>query len=50
MRELTNYGTPRVRGKCANENAMALVGQVKESRPSMAPLGHVDLTKTLWHF
>ena len=29
---------------------MALLGQVRESWPSMAPLGHVELTKTLWHF
>ena len=40
----------RLGGKFANENAMALLGQVRESWPSMAPLGHVGLTKTLWHF
>ena len=44
------YGTVRPRGKFAIENAMALLGQVRESWPSMAPLGHVELTKTLWHF
>ena len=49
-RELTIYGTARPRGKFANENAMALLGQVRESWPSMAPLDHVELTKTLWHF
>ena len=49
-RELTIYGTARPRGKFANKNAMALLGQVRESWPSMAPLGHVELTKTLWHF
>ena len=30
-RELTKYGTTRPRGKFANENAMALLGQVRES-------------------
>ena len=30
-RELTIYGTARPRGKFANENAMALLGQVRES-------------------
>ena len=44
-RELTIYDTARPRGKFANENAMALLSQVRESWPSMAPLGHVDLTK-----
>ena len=32
------------------KNAMALLGQVEESWPPMAPLVHVELTKTLWHF
>ena len=44
-KELTIYDTARPRGKFANENAMALLSQVRESWPSMAPLGHVDLTK-----
>ena len=48
--ELTIHGTTRPSRKFANENAMALLGQVRESWPSVAPLGHVDLTKTLWHF
>ena len=30
--------------------ATAILGQVSESWLSMAPLGHVGLTKTLWHF
>ena len=42
--------TTRPCGTFLNENGMALQGQVRESWPSMAPLGHVDLTKTLWHF
>ena len=46
-RELTNYGTARSPRKFTNENAMALLGQVRESWPFMAPLGHVDLTKAL---
>ena len=29
---------------------MALLGQVRNSSPSAAPLGHAELTKTLWHF
>ena len=48
--ELTIHGTTRPSRKFANENAMALLGQVRESWPSMAPLGHVVLTKTLWNF
>ena len=47
---LTIYGTDKLCGKLAIENNMALLGQVRESWPSMAPLGHVELTKTLWHF
>ena len=39
------YGTTRPRGKFAIENVVALLGQVRESWLSMAPLGHVDLTK-----
>ena len=35
-RELTIYGTARTRGKFANENAMPLLGKVRESGPSMA--------------
>ena len=42
-RELTVYGTSGPRG--FSKNAMALLGQVRESWPSMAPLGHVELTK-----
>ena len=42
-RELTIYGTSRPRG--FNKNAMALLGQSRDSWPSMAPLGHVELTK-----
>ena len=49
-RELTIYGASRPRGKFANENAMALLGQVRDSWPSMAPPSHVELTETLWHF
>ena len=30
--------------------AMAVVGEARENWPSMAPLGHVHLTKMLWHF
>ena len=44
-RKLTIYGTARPRGKFGNENAMALLCQSRESSPSMAPLGHVELTK-----
>ena len=44
-RDLTIHGTTRPRGKFANENAMAPLGQVRESWPSMAPLDHVELTK-----
>ena len=36
-RELTIYGTARPRAKFANENAMALLDQVRDSWPSMAP-------------
>ena len=42
-RQLTVYGTSRPRG--VNKNAMALLGQSRDSWPSMAPLGHVELTK-----
>ena len=42
-RELTVYGTSRLRG--VNKNAMVLLGQSRDSWPSMAPLGHVELTK-----
>ena len=36
-RELTIYGTARPRAKFANENAMALLDQVRDSWLSMAP-------------
>ena len=49
-RELNIYGTARSRGKFANEKAVVLLGQVRESWPSMFPQGHVELTKMLWHF
>ena len=42
-RKLTVYGTSRSRA--FNKNAMALLGQSRDSWPSMAPLGHVELTK-----
>ena len=42
-RELTVYGTSRLRG--FNKDAMTLLGQSRDSWPSMAPLGHVELTK-----
>ena len=44
-RELSIYGTARPRGKFANENAMALLGKIRESWSSMAPLGHVEVQK-----
>ena len=44
-RELTIYGTAKLLGKFANENAVARLGKVRESWPSMAPLGYVELTK-----
>ena len=49
-RPLTIYDTTRPSGKFANENAMGLIGQVRQSWPFMLPLGHVKLAKTLWHF
>ena len=36
-------GTSRSRG--VNKNAMPLPGQLRDSWMSMAPLGHVELTK-----
>ena len=42
---MTIYGTARPREKFAIENAMALVGQVRQGCPSMAPLGYVQLKK-----
>ena len=42
-RELTVYGTSRPRG--FNRNAMALLVKSRDSWPSMAPLGHLELTK-----
>ena len=42
-RELAVYGTPRPRG--FNKNTMALLGQSRDSWPSMAPLGHNGLTR-----
>ena len=42
-RELTIYGTSRPRE--VNKNAMALLGQSRDSWPPMAPLGQVELTK-----
>ena len=44
-RELTIYFTARPRVKFASEKTMALLGQTRDSWPSMAPLGHVELTK-----
>ena len=38
------YRTSGPRG--VNKNAMALPGQSKDSWPSMAPLGNMELTKT----
>ena len=40
---MTVYGTSRPRG--FNKNAMALLGQSRDSWPSMASLGHVELAK-----
>ena len=40
---MTVYGTSKPRG--VEKNAMALLGQSRDSWPSMAPLGHVELTK-----
>ena len=42
-REVTVYGTSKPRG--VNKNAMALLGQSRDTWPSMAPLGHVEFTK-----
>ena len=44
-RQLTIYGTGRPRAKFVNKNAMTLLGQLRDSWPSMAPLGHVELAK-----
>ena len=44
-RELTICGIARPCGKFANENAMVLLGQVREGWPFMPPLGHVELIK-----
>ena len=43
--ELIIYGTTKPRVKFAKENVMALLGQVRDSRPSMAPLGRAELRK-----
>ena len=43
--ELTIYGTARPRAKLANENAMELLGQVRDIWPSIAPVGHVENNK-----
>ena len=45
LRELTIYGTAKLRAEFENKNAMALPGQVRDSWPSMAPLDHIKLTK-----
>ena len=45
-RELTIYDTSRPREKFANENAMTLLGQSRDSWPFMAPRGHVEFGKT----
>ena len=42
--------TARPCAKFANKNAIALLSHVKYSGPSMASIGYVALTKTLWHF
>ena len=44
-KELTIYGTARPRARFANENAMDFSGQERYGWPSMAPVGHVELTK-----
>ena len=49
-KELTSYGTARPHAKFANKNAMALIGQVRDSWVYITPLGHMELTKTLWYF
>ena len=46
-RELTVYGTSRPRG--FDKNAMALLDQSRDSWPSMAPIGHGELTKMQKH-
>ena len=45
-RELAIYGTARPQAKFKNKNAMALLGQVKDSWWSIGPLGNAELTKT----
>ena len=42
-RDLNVYGTSRPCG--FSQNAMALLGQSRDSWPSMAPPGHVELVK-----
>ena len=44
-KDLIIYGTARPRRKFANENPMPLLGQVRKSWLSMAPLGYVESTK-----
>ena len=44
-RKLTIYGTAKPHAEFANKNAVALLCQVRGSWQSMAPLGHVELTK-----
>ena len=39
------YGTSRPRAKCGNENAMALLVQLRDSWPFKARLGHLEFTK-----
>ena len=41
--QIRENGTSRLSG--FNKNAMQLLGQSRDSWPSMAPLGHVELTK-----
>ena len=49
-RQLSIYGTARPGGKFANKNTMALLCQVRESRPFIARLVHMESTKALCHF
>ena len=44
-KDLTIYDTARPRGNIVNENPMALLGQIRDNWPSMAPPGHTELTK-----
>ena len=42
---MTIYDIVRPRAKLAEKHSTALLGQSRDSWPSMAPLGHVQLTK-----